>query len=72
MEGVLYLDSAALGSAVVRAEKLGCEVIAAKKPSPEAQCELRVRLSQAAANAVALAVWRNELTFSVPPDDLPH
>jgi hypothetical protein len=67
MEGVLIVNSEALGTAVVLAERLGCLVLSARKPSPQGPCELQVKLSQSAANAVALASLDGDVLFTPPP-----
>lgn len=64
MLGVLTFDCEwPLSAAVALAERLGCDVLHARKPAPNAGAMVDVRMSQDAANRVALAVANRELRF---------
>lgn len=52
-----------LSAAVARAERLGCDVLHARKPAPNAGAVVDVLMDQDAANRVALAVANRELRF---------
>lgn len=67
VEAVLAFSRLRLVDAVKRADGLGCEVVGAVVRNGLSLVE--VRLDQAAKNSVAIAVYRDELTFldSTPP-----
>lgn len=60
--GVLWLQADRLSQAVERAEDLGCRVLQAKTEST-GEHAVRVKMGLSAANAVAHAVLRKELSF---------
>lgn len=53
-----------LSLAVAHAERLGCSVLHARKPAPNAGAVVDVVMDQSAANEVALAVLRREVRFT--------
>lgn len=59
---MLRLQADRLSKAVERAEHLGCRVLQAKTEAP-GEHMLRVKMGLCAANAVAHAVLRRELSF---------
>jgi hypothetical protein len=64
MNGVLTFSSGwSLSAAVTHAERLGCDVLQARKPAPNAGIMVDVRMDRRAADRVAFAVLKRELRF---------
>lgn len=69
MIGVLtFGQGVPLSVAVAHAERLGCNVLHARKPAPNAGVVVDVMMTQDAANRVALAVLNREFVFRKQTD----
>lgn len=60
--GVVFVQADRMATAVRQVEQLGCEVLSAR-PVKQGRFAMDVRMSLAAANALAFAVARKEATF---------